>query len=126
MTVPTCGAGCPRGVAVTALVTLLACAVSGDLAVSGNGEVSGAGFTSSDGPNVTAACEQVHLALGKVAGTMTVAWASGDAVAHSVTYYPTTRPEEKREAQGDARPLSLAGSRYTHVATMTGLKSGER
>lgn len=79
------------------------------------------------GAPIVKGVEQVHLALGKAAGSMTVAWASGSDVADNVTYHTAGPPAGKTmTAVGDSRPLNIAGSRYTHVATMTGLIAGKR
>ena len=87
---------------------------------------------------------QVHLALGKTAGTMTVAWttmnATGSAAVSGVRYGPTTAADNIVNANdnngggfgaalpayvaGDTRLLNVSGTRYTHVATMDGLVPG--
>ena len=65
----------------------------------------------------TGVIEQVHLALGRVPGTMTVAWASAAAVGESVKY-GTKYDTLDVTVAGDARPLNVSGWRYTHTATM--------
>ena len=68
--------------------------------------------------------EGVHLALGKVNGTMTVAWTTTSAAAAAsigVKFGPAGDQRLTNSAPGDQRPLVVAGSRFTHVATLRGL-----
>jgi hypothetical protein len=72
--------------------------------------------------------QQVHLAIGKIPGAMTVAWAtdvgsSPSAPAPAVKYGLAGRPL-LAHTRGDTRLLNVTGSRNTHVATMTGLEPG--
>lgn len=95
-------------------------------------------------PTRVGGVQQVHLALGKTAGTMTVAWttmnATGSAAVSGVRYGPTTAADNIVNANdnnggdfgaalpayvaGDTRLLNVSGTRYTHVATMDGLVPG--
>lgn len=72
--------------------------------------------------------QQVHLALGKAADAMAVAWATanitGSAAVPGVRYGLSSGGVLSSHAVGDTRTLNVSGLRYTHVATMAGLEPG--
>eukprot|EP00041_Stephanoeca_diplocostata_P034117 m.1144845 g.1144845 ORF g.1144845 m.1144845 type:complete len:676 (+) comp24464_c0_seq12:41-2068(+) len=81
-------------------------------------------------PGAVTGPAQVHLALGKDPGTMTVSWASNSTTTVTPVRYHCISADCKDQtphtAYGDSRPLNVAGYRVTHVATLEHLVEGER